>query len=478
MYNWSRQFHLGLFVFIVAFFSSCTDDSSSSSSGGGDDSIVPIAKKTIKGVSQKGPFVKGTSVTVQELEGENLTQTGKSFKGKISNDKGEFSVSSVSLVSQYALLEANGFYRNEITGKKSSSQITLNALVDLSDREKVNINLLTHLEYERAIYLTEQGLDVDSAKKQAEYEVFNAFGIDGDFEQSVDLDILSSGEGNAALLAMSILMQGNLSESELSERLANFASDIEKDGSWDDDSTKARIADWAREQDLSGGFSLIRENIEKWKIGVVPDFEQYVSDYWYENYGIGKCDDEHEGEIAKNLNKLSDSYGSLERFICRDGAWIEASDYEKDTYGWKSGKEGETRKGDVTETMYIYDGENAAWHDTPNYDCSVSEGVVVVYPKGGETFKVGDIVKVVYGASPDLAGPQFIFRYRATDDDTGEILVDTSAGERDPDGKTCYEQEVILDASLVRPSTEAFIQVIPYVKTKSNGKSGKFTVTQ
>ena len=203
MHNWSRQFHLGLFVFIVAFFSSCTDDSSSSSSGGGDDSIVPIAKKTIKGVSQKGPFVKGTSVTVQELEGENLTQTGKSFKGKISNDKGEFSVSSVSLVSQYALLEANGFYRNEITGKKSSSQITLNALVDLSDREKVNINLLTHLENERAIYLTEQGLDVDSAKKQAEYEVFNAFGIDGDFEQSVDLDILSSGEGNAALLAMS-----------------------------------------------------------------------------------------------------------------------------------------------------------------------------------------------------------------------------------------------------------------------------------
>lgn len=112
------------------------------------------------------------------------------------------------------------------------------------------------------------------------------------------------------------------------------------------------------------------------------------------------------------------------------------------------------------------------------YDCTTEDGVVVVYPKGGEKFKIGETIKVVYGADPSLAGPQFIFKYRANENDAGKELTETSVGEQEPDGKTCYEQEVKLDASLVEPSKEAFIQVIPYVKTKKNGKSGKFTVTE
>ena len=79
--------------------------------------------------------MNGSSITVQELDGKTLAQTGKSFKGKISNDKGEFSVSSVSLASQYAILEASGYFRNEVTGEKSSSTITLNAITDLSNRK-------------------------------------------------------------------------------------------------------------------------------------------------------------------------------------------------------------------------------------------------------------------------------------------------------------------------------------------------------
>lgn len=112
------------------------------------------------------------------------------------------------------------------------------------------------------------------------------------------------------------------------------------------------------------------------------------------------------------------------------------------------------------------------------YDCTTEDGVVVVYPKGGEKFKVGETIKVVYGASPDLSGSQFRFAYRANEDADVNDLTESSAGEKNPDGKTCYEQEVKLDASLVEPSKEAFIQVIPYAKTRKNGKSGKFTVTE
>jgi len=337
-------------------FWGCGDDSVSS------NGIVSIKNKAVAGVSQKGPFVTGSAVKLYELDGETYAQTGKSFTGKILNDNGEFSVPSVTLASQYALLEANGYYRNEVTGGKSSGTITLNALTDLSDREKVNVNLLTHLEYERALYLVGTGTNVSDAKKQAEAEIFNAFGIQGDFDNSEDLNIFSSGEGNAALLAFSVLMLGNRTEAELTEFLTKFAIDIEKDGEWNDEETKAKIADWAMNQDFEGGLGRIRSNINGWNLGIAPDFEKYVRNFWYTNFGLGECNDDSKDVVKAVANEQSENYGSTDRFICKSGAWVCASDVEKDTYEWSAGNDGEIKKGDViASNKYVYDGELKAW---------------------------------------------------------------------------------------------------------------------
>ena len=109
------------------------------------------------------------------------------------------------------------------------------------------------------------------------------------------------------------------------------------------------------------------------------------------------------------------------------------------------------------------------------YDCSVSGGVKVVYPTGGETFHMGDTITVVYGS--DVMGSGYRFVYKVDEDDNGKDVFKGSVGPEEPDGKTCYEQEVVLDAELAT-SEEGFIQVIPYVETRKNGKSGKFTVTE
>ena len=318
--------------------------------------VVEIKDKSISGVSQKGPFVTGSAVKLYELEGNTYAQTGKSFTGKIASDDGKFSVAIVTLVSQYALLEANGFFRNEITGGKSNSMITLNALTDLSDRKSVNINLLTHLEYERALYLVGTGINVPSAKKQAEAEIFNAFGIQGEFANSEDLDIFSNGDGNAALLAFSVLMLRDLSEADFSELLTKFATDVEKDGSWDDEATKAKIADWAQANDLAGMLPFIRSNIESWNLGSVPDFEKYVRNFWYVNYGLGDCDKTREGEVMEAQNELSTTYGTQAYFICKSDAWVRASDIEMNTYGEKctSADVGKIVNGVVTSTNKYY----------------------------------------------------------------------------------------------------------------------------
>lgn len=351
--------------------------------------VVAIKNKSITGVSQKGPFVTGTPIKVYELDGKTYAQTGKSFTGKITSDDGKFSVSNVSLASQYALLEANGYYRNEVTGEKSKGAITLYAITDLSDRKNVNINLLTHLEYERVLYLVGTGINIPAAKKQAEAEILNAFGISGKFESSEDLDIFSKGEGNAALLAISVMMLGGLrdskdesSEAELTERLAKFAADIEKDGTWDDEETKAAIADWIREELASGWsfncveyynvnhFGNIREYIEEWDLGDVPDFEKYARTFWYSNYGLGECNKNNEGKVldVKNpLSKMANTSSEISnshQFICKEGFWKLATSIEKDLYKFgkeKKGTDGEFWVGPATGYAYKYDAETSAW---------------------------------------------------------------------------------------------------------------------
>ena len=342
----------------------CGDDGGNG--GSGPSGNEAITNKTITGVSQKGPFVNGASVTVQELDGKTLAQTGKSFKGKISGDKGEFSVSNVSLASQYALLEANGYYLNENTGAKSNAPITLNALVDLSKRENVNINLLTHLEYERALLLISTSKGVADAKKQAEGEIFKAFGVTGDFASSEELDILAKGAGDAALLAISVLMQGDLSEAELSERLANFADDIEQDGTWDDAATRAQMADWANTANLAS----IRDTVEKWNAeNNAPAFEKTVKAFWWNEYGLGICVTSNDGEIKQDTNSLSHNVDV--RYICDAGDWRVATVREYDTYGWNAEADGGIKKGQHTAAFYKYDSLQAQWVEASARDTAL-----------------------------------------------------------------------------------------------------------
>jgi uncharacterized protein (TIGR02145 family) len=349
--------------------SSKKDSKESSSSIDAKDSTGKnvIQSKSISGVSQKGPFVKGSTVNVYELD-SNLAQTGKSFTGKINSDDGKFSVESVTLANKYALLEANGYFRNEITGEKSKGTITLYALTDLSEREKVNVNLLTHLEYERTLYLVnEKGKSVSEAKKQAESEVLKAFGIEGKFGNSEDLDIFGSGDGNAALLAVSILLLRDLSEADLTEELTKFAVDIEKDGIWDDDGEIAVIGKWASEMDLSGKLGGVYSNVSQWNLGTYPSaFEKYVRNFWYAYFDLDECDKDSEGKV---MGSEKSQYSASDRFICKNGAWVYASDLEKDTYQWKPGEDGEIRAGDVVAVNhYMYYASYKRWDYMLSFD--------------------------------------------------------------------------------------------------------------
>ena len=258
----------------------CSDDDSGFAGGSTEDAGI-IANLNVAGVSQKGPFVKGATVTVQGIDCKTLKFTDEVFEGKVKSDKGDFTVEDVSLKPTCALFEVTGVYRNEITGNKSSDELTLHALTDLKDRKNVNINVLTELEYERLMFLvTEKGKKFAEAKEQAEKEVLAAFDIKGDFVEFENLNIFESGDENAALLAVSVMMQAETDDAGLVTRMEKFADSFAETGKWKDSGTKKTISEWAIEVTANGGLDSIRKNVEAWDLGdTVPAFEKFIEAY-------------------------------------------------------------------------------------------------------------------------------------------------------------------------------------------------------
>lgn len=332
----------------TAFFISCSDDNGSDSAGGVTEGTngFAIIDKEIAGVTQKGPFVKGSPVTVLELEDKTLKQTGRAFRGKVA-DKGAFTIKGVNLESSYAILEANGYYKNEVTGEKSKAPITLNAITDLSDRENVNINLLTQLEYERVLQLVEDdSMSVSEAKKQAKKEILKSFFYNEDDLDFEDLNIFENTDGDALLLAVSILILADNSEAELTELLYDISEDM-RNGKIENDSIRAVIADRAAfKLDLEG----IRKNILNWEIkDTLPNFEKYIEGFWSNEYGLGECNKDNDSKVKKNGNKLS-QYVST-NFICKDEHW-KAIYYNPD---YKYGTITDKRDGQTYRTTKIGD---------------------------------------------------------------------------------------------------------------------------
>ena len=265
------------FALASAFVVACSD---SEVAGGTTEDAGIIADLNVAGVTQKGPFAKGSSVTVQGIDCKTMALTSEVFEGKVENDKGEFVVDNVNLSSACAVFEVSGYYMNELTGKKSAKKLTLRALTNLKDRKNVNINVLTELEYERVMNLV-AGLKKSfaEAKKQAEKEVLASFNIKGDFDEAEDLNAFEKGDGNAALLAVSVLTLATAGEAEVSERLEEYSTAIADNGSLDED-TKTGMTNWASAAAASGSLDTIRENIESWGYAdSVPAFETYVKEF-------------------------------------------------------------------------------------------------------------------------------------------------------------------------------------------------------
>ena len=255
-------------------------------SGGGDKATGPeeppivINLTSLGGQAQKGPFNNGTAINIAELT-NTLSPTGRNFSSAITDNTGRFAVANVQLESPYVELRANGYYFNEVSNQISSGQLTLFALSNLTGKNSLNVNILTHLEKNRMVTLMsgDNPKTFAQAKLQAQEEVLAIFDYSrANVPESELLDISQDGAANAKLLAMSAIIQGDLTVGQMSQLLANMSTDIASDGTLDDNNLRNTLIENSKNLDMTE----VRSNLvaHYTSLGIsatIPDFETEIN---------------------------------------------------------------------------------------------------------------------------------------------------------------------------------------------------------
>ena len=195
----------------------------------------------VGGKVEKGPFVRGTAIQMQPLDAD-LDETGESFTSTIADNEGTFTFGSKLLKSPYVKLSASGYYFNEVTGELSKGTLALNAVANLQNAADVNLNILSHLKYQRVMDLVaKDGKSFKEANNQAQEEVLKTFGLNKYAKTDVNHFSITSGTDEAAaLIAVSSLILYNRSEAQITEYLSQLSEEFAEDGNFSE-TTKLQI---------------------------------------------------------------------------------------------------------------------------------------------------------------------------------------------------------------------------------------------
>lgn len=421
--------------------------------GGNDDSDTADVgfRRTganIVGIAQKGPFRAGAEVRLVELDSAmRLADSKRYLTSCIVSSDGSYDFKNVDLVSPYVRVEASGYYLDELSGAFTNMPVTLKAIVDLTEQDTVNVNMLTYLEAPRVLKLVENSgynQPIRSVKAQALKDVLSAFEINfqsgngggfggfggggwgwnpgGQTQQPAadnnkvaeKLNLFGTDDYSGALLAVSIMMQRNGGGSAMLSYADGIAERIKGNGGWDDNAAKADLADWLVGLDSSGAFERIKRNMAAWNMGDVPDFESHLQKFWTKALNLETCGGMNYGQVKVINNSMSayfaSNYESVDhssvRFICDKEMkkWRVATDIEKDTVGFGAGTfDGQIREGKInTNKYYVYEQMMRAWRPA----------------REGEVREFVDIADVYKNLAADET-VVFILRHAARTDDTG-----------------------------------------------------------
>ena len=231
----------------------------------------------VSGAISKGSFLTGSTLTFYELNNA-LSQTGKSYNTDITDDFGSFNLSVEELTEDYSRVVGEGFYWNEVTNETTEEKLSLNAISEI--KEDINVNILTHLEYQRVVELVKnQGKTFAEAKAQALTETLSSLGIEttSNYGTSENYNFKDGDEASKILLVASVIIQAERTTAEVTSLITSVANDLKDNGNIDNTEIKTEIALPLAKIDLEQVASNVYERYKEQN----PELTEsnYLSDY-------------------------------------------------------------------------------------------------------------------------------------------------------------------------------------------------------
>ncbi len=318
-------------------FSACSDDSSTDTEveiigeeSSGDTTIVhptdssfvadtsSPAGPVFSGIAAIGPLMPGGSVLVEWLDDKGNV-VGDPLKLTVSDVSGAFSSNAAKETSHADLMATGDFYN--FTTQDTNRCDGLHAYVDFDKTDRVNLNVLTQMEYSRMRVLKEDGLSFAEAKAKAHDEVLEALGLPADSTLFEEVDFTTKGQAGANLLAFSVAILANRSSAQAGDFLEDLYVDFIKDGKFHSDSLVAVLADRTNDLQLS---VMAVDLMNYLKVDEIENFESTLMSLVAKQYGLTACSKDNIGALDTNSNKFSEKYRSV--YQCKESGWFELSE--------------------------------------------------------------------------------------------------------------------------------------------------------
>ena len=286
------------------------------------DSDSRVAKKwqdkSVFGVAQRGFFIEADDYKI--IMGE-LLMPDYSLEMGTDSSPVEDVVGNYSLKERLrsSLVELHSMSRGYVDTVKDElvEDMYLRVVADLDRMDSVNLNYLTTLAHERILYYLKDGDSYEEARLKANVAVLKSFHMPTDLTDFEHYSLYGTGEGDAMLIAMSIVIERYF----LSGGTLKGLVPLEFDSTTGEFVTSKLLSHFARSANdliLGNGLDTIREIIrDNSPDGKVPNIEKYLSIL----FGLY---DKNETCDAANEGKLADyefEYSGRLTYICKDSVW-------------------------------------------------------------------------------------------------------------------------------------------------------------
>ncbi len=274
--------------------------------------------------------VKGSVITVYELDSLTFDETGRSFVDSV-DDEGRFAFDSLALNSPYVLIEKREPYdsvsvRVDLGDIKLDTTVKYRAfksIVDLRQTQSVSVNSLTSAKIPLLREFIADGKTFVEANRMAEHEILEGFGI---YEDLGAFETLN--EENSELPYVSALVWcGDLS----------LRYDIER---------REKFILYASPKNVVGKGKLV-ERYYKNSLKMAT----YEIGYLAKLDGLGQCTESRENDVGKIKGQKNGTFFDV---VCRSGKWTmgfksiehvngtmvdnrDGKEYKTVTYNWGDG---------------------------------------------------------------------------------------------------------------------------------------------